>query len=442
MAYRKLGTALGNNDMPPDSVNWAFERAYRYRDRLTERERYLAAADYFSVVRRDRAQAASAFEALLARDSLDDVAMNNFAELLRTRREFARAESLYTRAIVSGRAGGFEYASVVMMHLLQGRFAAAETALASARAAFPQHASIALVAAQLPYARGQLDSAARRLSLMRAEDRDAGNRAWATRWLGDLNLVRGRIAESEQLFADANAQDQARGVPAPPLGLELDSAWIDVWFREQPKRAVERLDAALARVSMRSLNSFERPDFRAAALYAIAGRPDRARAILAQHDADVKDSVVLRDQEPARHNALAEIALAERRYREAIAEFRLGDRRPDGAAHPCASCLPAYLARAFDLAEMPDSAIAMYERYLAAPRLYWFFPRSRQLDPGFLAGAHKRLGELYEAKGDRQQAISHYLAFVELWKDADPALAPKVAAVRQRLARLRSLDER
>ena len=441
MAYRKLGIALSNYDMR-DSADRAFERAYRYRDRLGERERYLATAAYFENPGRDRVQAAAAWEALLTRDSVDDIAMNNYADLLRSRREFARAESLYSRAIVSGRAGGFEYAGVVLTRILQGRFAATETALASGRSAFPQHTSVTALDPLVLYSRGRLDSAAQSLASMRARDRDAGNRAWATRWLADLNLVHGRIVESERLSADATAQDQARGVPPPPLGLQLDSVWIDVWFREQPTRAVEELDAALARVSMRSLNKFERPDLRAAALYALAGRPDRARSLLAQYDADMKDSVVLRDQQPARHNTLAEIAIAERRYRDAIAEFRLGDRRPDGPVNACGACLPAYLARAFDLAEMPDSAIAMYERYLATPRVLAFFPTVRQLDPGFLAGAHKRLGELYEAKGDRQKAISHYLAFAELWKDADPPLAPKVSGVRQRVAHLRALDER
>jgi tRNA A-37 threonylcarbamoyl transferase component Bud32/tetratricopeptide (TPR) repeat protein len=445
MAYRKLGTAMRNNDLPLDSVSWAFERAYRYRDRLGERERYLASAAYFGPggPGRDRAKQAAAWEALLARDSLDDPAMNNFGDLLVSRREFIRAESLYRRAIVSGRAAGFEYAGVVTSRLLQGRVAAAETALLSARAAFPQHTSVTVLDPPVLYARGQLDSTARRLSVLRTEDRDAGNRAWDTRWLGDLSLLRGRLAESERLAGDASAQDQARGVPPQPLALQLDSAWIDVWFREEPKRTVEELDAAMARLPLRSLKHFERPDLRAAALYALAGRPDRARSVVAQYAADVKDSAVIRDREPERHNTLAEIALAEKRYRDAMAEFRLGDRRPDGPVNGCAACLPAYLARAFDLAEMPDSAIAMYERYLATPSFpFAFIPAPRQLDPTYRAGAHKRLGELYEAKGDRQKAISHYLAFVELWKDADPVLAPKVTAVRQRLAHLRSLDQR
>jgi hypothetical protein len=39
---------------------------------------------------------------------------------------------------------------------------------------------------------------------------------------------------------------------------------------------------------------------------------------------------------------------------------------------------------------------------------------------------HKRLGELYEAKGQRDKALQHYRSFLALWKDADPELQPKV----------------
>src|SRR5437868_2931643 len=81
------------------------------------------------------------------------------------------------------------------------------------------------------------------------------------------------------------------------------------------------------------------------------------------------------------------------------------------------------------------TAIATDERYLATPRLLGPCPL---LDAPLLAGIHKRLGELYEARGDRQKAISHYVQFVALWKDADPELQPKVAQVKQRLAHLQS----
>ncbi len=39
-------------------------------------------------------------------------------------------------------------------------------------------------------------------------------------------------------------------------------------------------------------------------------------------------------------------------------------------------------------------------------------------------------------------ALSHYVQFVELWKDADPELQPKVAQVRQRIAHLRDTERR
>ena len=86
---------------------------------------------------------------------------------------------------------------------------------------------------------------------------------------------------------------------------------------------------------------------------------------------------------------------------------------------------------------MPDSTISAYERYLGTPNIQKL---ENSFDPWFVAGMHKRLGELYEAKGDRDRAVSHYLQFVALWKHADPELQPKVANVRRRLARLGDVE--
>jgi tetratricopeptide (TPR) repeat protein len=181
----------------------------------------------------------------------------------------------------------------------------------------------------------------------------------------------------------------------------------------------------------------QRPYLRAAQLYALAGRPDRARTLLSQYATDIKDSALIRQQEPQFHNALAEIALAEHRPLDAVTEFRLGDQRPDGPADDCTPCLPMRLGRVYDRANMPDSAIVMYERYLATPSTLKLFSF---LDPSLLAGIHKRLGELYQARGDEQKARDHYVKFLALWGNADPELQPKVAQVKQRLARLRDTE--
>ncbi|MBT8477902.1 MAG: hypothetical protein KJO06_03220, partial [Gemmatimonadetes bacterium] len=55
------------------------------------------------------------------------------------------------------------------------------------------------------------------------------------------------------------------------------------------------------------------------------------------------------------------------------------------------------------------------------------------LDATFRAPAHERLGQLYDEKGDLENAALHYAQFVELWGDADPILQPRVDAARTRL---------
>ena len=54
-----------------------------------------------------------------------------------------------------------------------------------------------------------------------------------------------------------------------------------------------------------------------------------------------------------------------------------------------------------------------------------------------LAPSHYHRGEIYEEMGDIGQAIWHYEAFAELWKDADPELLVKVREVLQHVAELR-----
>jgi hypothetical protein len=65
------------------------------------------------------------------------------------------------------------------------------------------------------------------------------------------------------------------------------------------------------------------------------------------------------------------------------------------------------------------------------PTLNRLYLTSLTLAPGL-----KRLGELYEAKGDRKKATEYYSKFVEVWKDADPELQPGVKEIRGRMARL------
>ena len=48
----------------------------------------------------------------------------------------------------------------------------------------------------------------------------------------------------------------------------------------------------------------------------------------------------------------------------------------------------------------------------------------------------RRLGELYEERGDSERAVEHYADFVELWENEDPDLQPIVEDAGERIARL------
>lgn len=100
-------------------------------------------------------------------------------------------------------------------------------------------------------------------------------------------------------------------------------------------------------------------------------------------------------------------------------------------------CAYPDIARAYDLAGQADTAIAFLERYVTQSA----YPTDRVIEDGrSRAGSHKRLAELYDAKGDRAKAISHYTQFIELWKNADADLQPHVAKARERLAQLQRAE--
>jgi tRNA A-37 threonylcarbamoyl transferase component Bud32/tetratricopeptide (TPR) repeat protein len=429
MAYRKLGVALGNAGMSRASRDSALEAAYRHRLRMTDVERLLTTGSYFgSGAHYDRKLSADAYEALLQIDSLNFSAANNLAIQLVERREYARAESILRRVLESGIARATLFMNLADALVRQGKFAAADSTAALARQKLPQNANLRGIDLAVLTGRRQFDSLEKRGVSLKANDPDVANRAAAAFGLRDLAYIRGRIREGLRYDQEAYALDEARGNPAPVYSRSLDSAWVEIRHLDQAARGTQRLDEALARTSPSSVPVDGRRYTVFALLYALGGRPDRARQILASYNS--ADTAYRRRTEPEYHGALGEIALAERRPLDAIREFRLGDRRPDGPRDSCAGCTYEQLARAFDAANMQDSAIVMYTRYVTTPSPFTW------PDEWGLARAHRRLGELHDAKGDLTRARRHYEMFVELWKNADPELQPKVAAVRARLAAL------
>ena len=87
---------------------------------------------------------------------------------------------------------------------------------------------------------------------------------------------------------------------------------------------------------------------------------------------------------------------------------------------------------------MKPWSMACFHIPVAGKGLSVFFERGIYEGAEFL----KWMTELLEAKGDRGRAAHYYAKFVDLWKNADPALQPQVADVRKRLARLSDIEPR
>jgi tetratricopeptide (TPR) repeat protein len=214
-------------------------------------------------------------------------------------------------------------------------------------------------------------------------------------------------------------------------------SFIDMLYYDDTTRAIRRMDAMLATMDLRTIPFDLRPDLGIAAFYADARQPQRARAVLAQYESAIPDSTLRRIRTPDLNEIRGTIASSEGRHDEAIRLLWKADTTYDGPDGNCSICILDNVGWAWERAGVADSAIFYWEKFLKTP--YY----GRQGFEGFQrALIVKRLGELYDAKGDATNAARNYRDFIKLWEHADPRLQPKVAEVRRKLSRLSDVERK
>jgi tetratricopeptide (TPR) repeat protein len=239
--------------------------------------------------------------------------------------------------------------------------------------------------------------------------------------------LRGQPAEGLRLTTNATELlYRAQRTTSARLAFARDSAYYAGLFDQDPAAARQFLARGEARAPMDQIPPVERPWTDYARLAAVIGDPALARRALTGFEADQIGSVT--DPEARRGFFQAHVALAEGRWDEAIPLLHQADRRRVMNDRYALNLI----GRAHDQAGRPDSALAYLQRYADTPD-----PDPWE-DAQWLPRIHRRLGELYEAKGDTQKAIANYARFVNLWRDAEPSLQPQVREVSLRLERLRA----
>jgi tetratricopeptide (TPR) repeat protein len=427
--WSSLAAMLSNWGGSASARDSAMTQAYRYRDRLPARERELVTARYYHLgPGRDRTKSAAAYQSLI--DQGDSAtATINLGEVLRSRREYARAESLNLISRRFNPTNVISIGNTYEMQVNQGKMKEAEETLA--KWAAMSRTNVMGRRLGMHFMKGEYD-AQRRLADSLAKSTDAGTRQNGANSLATLALLGGQLRERARLRT-------AYGIlPTRAGGIANDVAF-EAAMRGPSPALVTRLDSAVAATRFADIPQVDRQYFSIATAYARLGKPAQANAMVARYRAEMTDTSLRRVQEPDLQNVIAEVAIAEGKPLDAVAAFRRGDIGFDGApANECNVCLPLNLARAYDAAAQPDSAIANFERYLTTS----FVARgATALDPLNAPLIHERLGQLYEAKGDAQKAAEHYGKFVELWKNADPELQPRVRAAQERLRKLTPVEK-
>ena len=425
MAWRKLAVVLpqalpGSDEESMDAAR----RAYQYRDRLPPVERGLTEAYYHEVITQDDAQVEAAYRAVLAANPDEPTALNNLGLKLNAQGRAAEAEVLLrhleaTSQIQSG------LINLIQSLQQQGKDAAADSALAELRRRNPTSSRADEMLRARAYMRRDYRAAD---SLLRDPARIQGtapadrvNEQWER--LG-LATGLGRLGEADRIAAGLASTMASIGQKSTVLFLRSLPAIRNGFFLGQWKAWADDADTMFSAAVLTSLPEDQRPYMGLASGYALAGRPADVKRLQAEwtrvrpaERRSAADSVYW----------IAVTAQAEGRWRDAAIAFD---------AHRtmirCPNCDLWEAGLAWEQAGEPDSALARFESSVTLPD-----SRTNSVNAANeLAPTYRRLGEIYEAKGDRAKALEYYGDFVDLWRDADAILQPQVKEVRQRMAGL------
>jgi tetratricopeptide (TPR) repeat protein len=435
MAYRTLGMYAANIGKL-DRVFEGYGAAMQRLDRLTDRERHFTLGDYYIVVKPDLPRAATAYEAILEDYPNDREALNNLGNVYFGLRRLAQAESLYQRAVAVDSLYVSGYNNLMLTQITLKKWDQGQTTYEQMIRHLPNVPYLRELGIRLAERRGDYATArARAQELLEHFGADAGSRATGHRHLAIVAAVRGQLIEAERHLREAmSARLKAGRTNSYSYFVEVILlASLRAAVAGEPSRAVSELERALAQRPLRSLQPMDRPYVELATAFAMAGRVNRARALLAEYE-QVRDprwrggGIIGTDhRRAALELSWGHVALAERRWPAAIARFQ---------AAVAEGATPAFglpdLGHTYDLMGQVDSAIAVYERYLDAPDV---LDELGGLDRGTfaieLAGIYRRMGELYRQRGESGKARAYSTRFVELWKDCDPKLRPQVIQARQ-----------
>ncbi len=426
MAWRKLGVELQNQSASTSRVHEALTRAFENRNRLTERERLLAAGSYYTTVRADYPKAIAEYERLLDRDPNDAWALNNVSILYQYIRDDARALSYMERAFAVDSNTNTAYSNLaIATYRSNADLDSARSLVERATRRYPGSPFLEMWEARIAALGRDFETADSLAAQVATRHRDnAGAQRTAVGLRAVLAAAQGRLRDYDQFVSEYADMSLAHGDPDDVRMVANWTAWTRLYLSGDTAAAISVLDRADDIVPLEDLTPADRDYPGRAELLAALGRVDEARVLLERFDNEV-DEDLKRVEEPDVNRALGAIALSEGDAERALAHYRESD------VGTCTICPKLGIAQSHLQAGRPDSALAWYESYLETRqpnRMYW--------DQVGLPWSLKEAARLADELGDLEKAALYYAQFVDLWADADAELQPQVEAARARLEQI------
>ncbi|MBV9267650.1 MAG: tetratricopeptide repeat protein [Acidobacteriaceae bacterium] len=397
MAYARIGYAYSVTDFLPDQGTPYLERAFRLSDRLTEKDRLYVSA-WYAIARRDYLSAIRTLQQLIAQYPLEMEAYARLARLLDREERVEAAISVIQQGLAVDPDAADLYNALGIcflgLHRYQDAIAAHERYVQLSPMEPNAHDSLGMSYQQ---AGRYADAAAEYKAALALNSKFEP----AIIHLGDVYCQEGRYRDGIREYQRYSRVTQSGAARAVAFG---SIAQVYRW----------KGDVRLGEQAARTETSYQPGAVWNSLLFAL-DRGDKAEASRLRERL-FEDSPY--PERGVRHELrsydyyLGAIALKNGQSEEALSYFK------EALRHlPPSSGLDLYedcLANAYLELGRLDDAISEYERIL-------------HLNPNYpLAQYH--LGQAYERKGQFQQARSAYLAFLNVWPDADSDIPEVIEA--------------
>jgi len=436
MGYRKMAVIMNNLGYPNDSSEVFVEKGYSLRDNLPLRERLLMEAYYQNEIAEDFDEEARIYEEVLRRYPYEVVALNNLSLIYNGQRRYDEVEPLLRRALEVQEGQVFRQNLLVNL-INRGLLDQAEEEVIIAGSIYPNSTIVAQFSVTNSYLRDDFESAEAWVDSMAAHSNGTFDQIQVADMADNIRIAQGKIEESQSYRTELRRIQEERFPETDPVlkkGGELSNAMDRAWEialltgdTREWRSAFDETVVFLESEEFRQHEDFDDSDFYGffANVLTTMGYPEEAVTWDDKHIAYHERNGGEMTEYGRLSGAYARGSTgANIRENIEIIETELEE-------FGCSGCFRNLLG---DLEMMDgnlDAAIDYYVTFTSTIEL-----SSLSTDEGTIAVGLFRLGDLYEQRGDIDEAIEAYTRMANRWKDADAVLQPQVAEAHRRIQTL------